>query len=211
MEFKGTNLTVTPSKHDVFIDSGYDTFSKNTTVTAPDGWSAVFVQNDKHACNGTGTFTIASKKKSGLKVPLFGKVKTNIYFLKSVNTCYFILNDKTIEMKDGRYTLNASVSFDTQIISVSSFLDFIKKLKLKPNTNGVMFTTADINYIIETVIKNFVKPGSAGYPTRQRTKEEEAYLKFVEDLFHSQLLRPFGFTANKISVQTFKLSFLNRY
>ena len=88
MKFTGSRLVITPAESDLVIDSGYDCFSKNTTIVAPKDWCAVIIQNGKHVANGRDTFTLSSikhsrKTGSGIKFPLFGDLKIKILFAKN--------------------------------------------------------------------------------------------------------------------------------
>ncbi len=205
MQFKGTTLTINPSKYDFVVDSGYDSFPKNLTVVAPEGWNVMILQNGRHACNGRDTFTLASRKSSGLKLPLFGDVKAQIIFARHELEDSLMINEKKITVAGKSYTLTASCSYKLVAKQVSPLLTFMDGLKLKPNANGVMLTKKDINYIFETVLPNFLKVGSAGYAVRARTPQEKAYHDYIQGIFKTKLAQPFGYEVTSLNIQYFKV------
>lgn len=204
MKFNGTTLAVNPDKGDVVIDSGYDAFGKNVTVVTPDGWCAVLLQNEKHVANGSGTFTLASKK-GGVKFPLFGDLKLRIIFVRMAIESTVFVNDSKVTSGGRSYTMTANFSYKAEFKAVDAFLKFMKDLKINPGARGVMMTKGDFSYVIETVLPGYLKPGDAGYTIRTRTPQEKAYLAALEEAFLKKALKPIGWEGVRITVSNFKM------
>ena len=54
MKFTGATLKINPADNVLVMESTYDTFDKNTSISAPQGWSVIVYQNGKHATNIRG-------------------------------------------------------------------------------------------------------------------------------------------------------------
>ena len=209
MKFKGTTLSINPSKYDMVIDSGYDSFSKNVKINVPEGWTAVVLQGGKSVLSKKESFALASYKYSkrdyfGVKFPLFGDVKAKIMFVRHLVNDLVVINDEKIKIGSSTYTLKANYSYKAEFKHIGKFIAFMDRLKLKPNEKGLIMTVADFSYVVRTVFPLYLKPGDAGTAYGFTSKNRE-YQLFVEDVFKNKLLEPIGWEGKYMTFSYFKV------
>lgn len=211
MKFTGDTLTVKTYDKVVLIDSGYDVFSKKTTVSVPEEWSAIIVQDNKAVTYITHDmhpqFTIKDLKKDGVKMPLLGdNVKIRILFARRhIKHDHEIDNFKPVKCGQTTYSFSFKYSYKIFLMSEKTLTKFALDLKLEPNKYGVMMTFDDINYIIDTVIGGYLKPGSAGIPSVRQTPQQLTYQKYIESIFKEKLFKPLGFICEWANVFRFEV------
>lgn len=212
MKFTGATLTINPADNVLVMESTYDTFDKNTSISAPQGWSVIVYQNGKHATNirGGESVKLISRKYdkkyyTGIKFPLFGAVKLRIIFVRTSFKGLVKVDNKKIEVQGKKLVLSAYFTYQADFKQVNPFVDFMKNLKLKPGKDGVVMTIGDFSYVIETVLPTRIIPGDAGYATRTRTVQEKNYLQLLTSTFTGKVLQPIGWEGSNLNVSYFSI------
>lgn len=202
MKFTGDTLTFKTYDEVVLIDSGYDVFSKKATVSIPKGWSAIIVQNGKAITYITDDmqpqFAIKDLKKKGVSIPLLGdNVKIRILLARRhVDISRESDGFKPVKCGNTNYSFSFKYIYKLFLMNEKALTKFALDLKLEPNKYGVMMTYNDINYIIDTVIGGYLKPGSIGIPSVRQSAQQLTYQKYLESIFKEKLFKPLGFNCD---------------
>ena len=212
MKFTGSTLTINPKDNVLVMESLYDTFDKNVVVSAPAGWSVIVYQNGKHATNirGGEQVKLISRKYdkkyyTGIKFPLFGAVKLRLIFVRTSFKGTLKVDNKKIDVQGKKRILSAYFTYQADFKQVNPFVNFMKNLKLKPGSDGVVMTTGDFSYVIETVFPTYLLPGDSGFAIRVRTAAEKAYLQQVDSTFKNKVLQPIGWEGSNLNVSYFSI------
>ncbi len=205
MKFTGDGLDVKWLDGVALLGAEYDEFSKDVGVGVCDGWTAIIVQDGKFVTSIDKWFKVKDLKKYGVKVPLFGGVKVNIWFArKTIKNSNVRTEPKQIDCAGGKHNLTCKFSYEIELTDPSKIAGLALQLKLKPNENGAMLGFGDLNYVTDVVVGQHVKPGT--YHPRKWLPDAE--IKFELDLriaYEDHVFPAFGYTCNSLDIKEYDI------